>query len=198
MKKSILLLTIMSLHTLYAHTLLFLGDSLTEGFGVGKNQSYPSLVEEMINKELNRPITIINGGVSASTMSDGLLRLRWYLKRNPSIIFIALGANDGLRGLNLQKSQESLEAIIQLSKHHGAKVLLAGMKIPPNYGKEYSQAFEAMYERVQKKYQLPMMPFLLQGVAGERLYNQADGIHPNAQGYQVIAQNVFEFIKEHL
>jgi acyl-CoA thioesterase-1 len=120
------------------------------------------------------------------------------LKKNPDIVFIALGANDGLRGLDLQESQNNLEQIIQTAKKAGAKVVLAGMLIPPNYGPAYSKSFKAMYKTLKTKHELSMLPFLLEGVAGEKKYNQSDGIHPNAKGHEIIADNVFEFIKEDL
>lgn len=200
MKKIIWILFMMLLSTLDANekTILFLGDSLTEGLGVSKDEAYPILVQELIAKQLGKNITVINGGVSGSTTSDGLARLKWYLKRQPSIIFIALGANDGLRGHDLNKSQANLEAIIVHAKNSGAKVLLAGMLVPPNYGDEYANQFKAMYATLQKKYQLKALPFLLEGIAGKKEYNQADGIHPNAKGHQQMAQKVFDFIKEEL
>jgi acyl-CoA thioesterase-1 len=198
MKKFILLLSLIFVNTLYAKSILFLGDSLTEGLGVSKEEAYPKLVEDLIQTKLNKNITVINGGVSGSTTSDGLARLKWYLKQKPSIVLVALGANDGLRGVDLSKSQANLEAIIEYAQKSGAKVLLAGMLIPPNYGEEYGNAFKTIYTNLQSKYGLKALPFLLDGVAGEKAYNQADGIHPNAKGHQLIANKVFDFIKEEL
>ncbi len=180
------------------NTILFLGDSLTEGLGVSKEQAYPSLVEKMIESKLKKDITVINGGVSGSTTSDGLARLQWYLKKKPFLILVALGANDGLRGLDLSKSQKNLEEIIEHGQSSGAKVLLAGMLIPPNYGHEYAERFKKMYQNIQDKYNLKSMPFLLEGVAGKKELNQRDGIHPNAKGHEIIAKKVFEFIKDEL
>lgn len=200
MKKIILI--IFALNLMFANakadTILFLGDSLTEGLGVSKEEAFPKLVENMIQTELKKDITIINGGVSGSTTSDALSRLKWYLKKNPYIVFIALGANDGLRGLDLEKSKENLEEIIQHAQNSNAKVLLAGMLIPPNYGEEYSKRFKEMYEEIKNKYQLKSMPFLLDEVAGVQNLNQIDGIHPNVEGHKIIAKNVFKFIKEEL
>ena len=149
-------------------------------------------------EELKKDISIINAGVSGSTTSDGLDRLKWYLKKKPSIVFLALGANDGLRGLDLKQSQKNLEEIIKYAQESGAKVLLAGMLIPPNYGPEYSENFRKMYELLKDNYKLKSMDFLLEGVAGNKELNQRDGIHPNEQGHKIIAKNVFEFIKEEL
>ena len=200
MKKIILI--IFALNLIFANakadTILFLGDSLTEGLGVSKEEAFPKLVETMIQTELKKDITIINGGVSGSTTSDALSRLKWYLKKNPYIVFIALGANDGLRGLDLEKSKENLEEIIQYAQKANAKVLLSGMLIPPNYGEEYSKRFKEMYEEIKNKYNLKSMPFLLDEVAGVQNLNQIDGIHPNVEGHKIIAKNVFTFIKEEL
>lgn len=200
MKKIILI--IFALNLIFANakadTILFLGDSLTEGLGVSKEEAFPKLVENMIQTKLKKDITIINGGVSGSTTSDALSRLKWYLKKNPYIVFIALGANDGLRGLDLNKSKENLEEIIQYAQKSNAKVLLAGMLIPPNYGEDYSKRFKEMYEDMKNKYNLKSMPFLLDEVAGKKKLNQRDGIHPNVEGHKIIAKNVFKFIKEEL
>ena len=179
-------------------TILFLGDSLTEGLGVTKEDAFPKLVETMIQSELKKDVTIINGGVSGSTTSDGLDRLKWYIRKKPSMVFLALGANDGLRGLDLKQSQENLEEIIKYAQESNAKVLLAGMLIPPNYGPAYSEDFRKMYEQLKNKYKLKSMDFLLVDVAGNKELNQADGIHPNEQGHKIIAKNVFEFLKEEL
>lgn len=202
MKKITLILFVVFLQILTANTkdktVLFLGDSLTEGLGVSKSEAYPNLVKELAKKELSKNIKVINGGVSGSTTSDGLSRLKWYLKRKPDIVFVALGANDGLRGLNLTQSQKNLEEIIEHAKKADAKVLLAGMIIPPNYGPAYSKEFEKMYFKIKEKYKLRFIPFLLKDVAGVQDLNQADGIHPNAKGHKIMAKEVFNFLKEEL
>ena len=200
MKKFIIILFLITLQFANAKddTILFLGDSLTEGLGVTKEEAFPKLVEILIQKELKKDISIINAGVSGSTTSDGLDRLKWYLKKKPSIVFLTLGTNDGLRGLDLKQSQKNLEEIIKYAQESGAKVLLAGMLIPPNYGPEYSENFRKMYEEIKDKYKLKSMPFLLDQVAGNKNLNQSDGIHPNEQGHKTIAKNVFEFIKKDL
>jgi acyl-CoA thioesterase-1 len=202
MKKAILILFLTFLQLVYANsptqTILFLGDSLTEGLGVSKAQAYPHLVQTMIETKLDKNIKAINAGVSGSTSSDALNRLQWYLKQKPDMVFIALGANDGLRGLNLEQTQKNLEAIITHAKNSGAKVLLSGMLLPPNYGLDYTQAFQKMYENIKEKHNLAYLPFLLQDVAGVKELNQADGIHPNAKGHQQVAQTVFNFLKGQL
>ena len=207
MKKILLIVFLITLQILNANnlnsksntqTILFLGDSLTEGLGVNKQNAFPNLVQELFKKEQNKNITIINGGVSGSTTSDGLDRLKWYLKRKPSIVFLSLGANDGLRGLNLTQSQKNLEEIIEYAQNAKAKVLLAGMLIPPNCGPDYSKEFQQMYQNLKNKYNLKIMPFLLEDVAGVKQLNQRDGIHPNEQGHKQVAKNVYEFLKEEL
>lgn len=200
MKKIILILFLFNLYVANAkaNNILFLGDSLTEGLGVNKDDAFPKLVENLIQTELKKDITVINGGVSGSTTSDGLSRLKWYLKKKPFLVFLALGANDGLRGLDLNQSQKNLEEIIKYAQKSNAKVLLAGMLIPPNYGPEYTERFKKMYQELKNKYKLKSMPFLLNGVAGNKELNQRDGIHPNEEGHKYIAKEVFEFIKEDL
>jgi len=200
MKKIILILFIFNLLITNAkpNTILFLGDSLTEGLGVSKEDAFPKLVETLIQTELKKSIIVINGGISGSTTSDGLARLKWYLKKKPYLIFLALGANDGLRGLDLKQSQKNLEEIIKHAQESNAKVLLAGMLIPPNYGPEYVEQFKKMYQKIKVKYKLKSMPFLLEGIAGKKEFNQRDGIHPNEKGHRYIAKKVFEFIKEDL
>ena len=200
MKKIILILFLSNLLIANpkANTILFLGDSLTEGLGVSKEDAFPKLVETLIQTELKKDITVINGGVSGSTTSDGLARLKWYLKKKPYLVLLALGANDGLRGLDLKESQKNLEEIIKYAQESNAKVLLAGMLMPPNYGPEYSERFKKMYQQIKIKYKLKSMPFLLDGIAGKKEFNQRDGIHPNVEGHKYIAKKVFEFIKEDL
>ena len=202
MKKILLFLFILNIFNTIvnakSNTILFLGDSLTEGLGVNKEDAFPKLVETMLQTKLNKNIQVINGGVSGSTSNDGLARLKWYLKKKPDIVFIALGANDGLRGLDLQQSQKNLEDIVQYAQKSNAKVLLAGMLLPPNYGADYSNSFKTMYQTIKTKYNLKSMPFLLEGVAGKKEFNQRDGIHPNEKGHKLIAKNIFELLKENL
>ncbi|MGB3750381.1 MAG: arylesterase [Arcobacteraceae bacterium] len=208
MKKIILFVFILTLQIISANnsdnkkstidSILFLGDSLTEGLGVSRTDAFPYLVEKLIQKELQKDIKVINGGVSGSTTADGLDRLKWYLKRKPSIVFITLGANDGLRGLDLTQSQKNLEVLIEYAQNADAKVMLASMLIPPNYGPKYAEQFKTMYENLQTKYNLKNTPFLLENVAGKKELNQRDGIHPNEQGHKIIAQNIFTFLKEQL
>lgn len=190
-KNSVLFLCLLLPLSAWAETkVLFLGDSLTAGYGVKKEDAFPALVGKTINKDGKKKIKIINAGISGSTTAGAKKRLRWYLKGKPEILFLALGANDGLRGLDLKKSEKNLEKVIKLAQKKGLLVVLAGMMLPPNYGKEYRTQFQAMYKNLAKKYDTEFIPFLLKGVGGEANLNQSDGIHPNEEGHKVIAKLV--------
>lgn len=175
--------------------ILFLGDSLTAGYGLEQKDSFPYKVGELFNAN-GVKVKIINGGVSGSTTASGPSRLRWFLRSKPSLIFLALGANDGLRGINLDSSKENLSKVIKKAKQLKIPVVLAGMQIPTNYGEEYRNKFKQMFISLSKEYQIPIMPFLLEGVAGVQELNLEDGIHPNAKGYDIIAKNVYKVLKD--
>lgn len=177
-----------------ATTILFLGDSLTSGYGVERSEAYPSLISNMLQQDYPETITIINGGISGSTSAGALSRLRWYAQVQPDILFLALGANDGLRGLALDQLNRNLEQVIQQAKQQSMVVILAGMMVPPNYGKEYSTGFRQVYVQLAEKYDLLFVPFLLDGVAGREAFNLADGIHPNPQGHRQIALLAYPYI----
>lgn len=176
---------------------LLLGDSLTAGFGVDPSQAYPVLVEAALQAQ-GLPVSFTNASISGSTTASALGRLRWYLKTKPDVLYLALGANDGLRGQSVEGMKENLAATIRLAQSQGIKVLLAGMKMPPNYGAAYTQSFEAVFPALAKEYRLPLLPFVLEGVAGKPELNQADGIHPNPQGHQKVAAGVTRFFLSHL
>lgn len=175
--------------------ILVLGDSLTEGYGLTKEQAFPAVLEKLIAQSGKKDVVVLNGGVSGSTTASGASRLKWHLKAQPEIVIIALGANDGLRGVKIEESRKNLTATIELARKSGLKVLLAGMKLPPNYGKEYSRDFEKMFVELSKKYSVPLIPFLLEGVGGDPSLNLEDGIHPNAQGHEKIAKTVLKHLK---
>ena len=175
--------------------ILVLGDSLTEGYGVDPKYSFPSYLQRILD-EKKLKYKVINGGVSGSTTASGLNRMNWYLKGKPKVMILALGANDGLRGLKLADSKKNLEEIIKKAKNQKVKVLMAGMQMPPNYGKDYTTSFKKMFENIAKTHNLKFMPLLIEGVAGVKELNIEDGIHPNRKGYQVIAKNVFEYLKD--
>ena len=175
--------------------IVIIGDSLTEGYGVEKSQAFPAKLEQVLEKN-DHNYKVINGGVSGSTTSSGMSRLKWFLKAKPDLIILALGANDGLRGIKVEKSKKNLEEFIRKCKKENIPVVLAGMQIPPNYGKEYTEAFKKMYQELAAKYELSQIPFLIEGVAGVAELNIEDGIHPNEKGHSIIANNVYKHIKE--
>ena len=174
---------------------VFLGDSLTAGFGLAAEEAFPALVAAAF-AERGKPIRAINAGVSGDTTAGGLRRLDWALKSRPQVVVVALGANDGLRGQPLQSIEANLNAIVEKARAAGARVLLAGMLMPPNYGGEYASGFAAIYPRVAKQLGIPLVPFLLEGVAGHPELNQPDGIHPTAEGQRVVARNVEPYLAE--
>lgn len=174
---------------------VFLGDSLTAGLGLEEDQAYPAVIERELEEE-GVPIRILNAGVSGDTTAGGLSRIGWLLGQKPDVVVVALGANDGLRALPVEQAEKNLREIIRRSQAAGARVLLLGMKMPPNYGPEYTQSFEGMYAGIAKDMNVPLVPFLLEGVGGERSLNQDDGIHPTAKGQEVLAKNVRPYLEE--
>lgn len=178
--------------------IVILGDSLSSGLGVEPEQAYPYLVQAHFKKTGQHHIKIFNGSISGSTTAGALSRLKWYLRVKPDMLILALGANDGLRGLSTSRMEQNLSSCIELAREKGMTIILAGMKMPPNYGPEYSREFEQAFENLSKKYDLTLIPFLLKDVAGKPDLNQADGIHPNADGHKIIARTVLETLLEQL
>lgn len=174
--------------------ILAFGDSLTAGFGVAEPENYPSRLQ-VILKEKGYPHRVVNAGVSGDTTAGGVRRITWLLKQNPRIVVLALGANDGLRGLSIGEMYSNLKQIIEICRERGAKVLLAGMKIPPNYGEKYSQEFVDVYVKLSQEFELRLLPFILEGVAAKREYTQADGIHPLGPGYEIVAATVWKHLE---
>ena len=174
--------------------LVAFGDSLTAGLGVSPEEAYPARLQEKLQLSGYR-YRVVNAGVSGETSAGGLRRVDWILKSIPDIVILELGANDGLRGLNLSQTRANLEQIIQRLMAGGATVILVGMKLPPNYGADYTRAFQSMYADVAKHYGIPFIPFFLEGVAANAHLNQADGIHPTGAGYAVIVQNTWPIIE---
>jgi len=170
---------------------VFLGDSLTAGLGLSVDEAYPAHVASLLAAR-GIEVRILNAGVSGDTSAGGLERLDWFLRRHPDVVVVELGANDGLRGQPLESLEANLRAIVRRSLEAGARVLLAGMRIPPNYGPEYSEGFAALYPRIAREENVALLPFLLEGVAAVPELNQPDGIHPNAEGQRLVAQNVAE------
>ena len=175
-------------------TIAVLGDSLTAGLGVMPDEAYPALLQARLRRE-GHDYRVVNAGVSGDTTAGGLRRVDWVLRAHPSAVIVALGANDGLRGLSVTAMRSNLEQIVERLRAGGAQVLLAGMHVPPNYGQAYGREFAGAFAAVARKTGVPLMPFLLDGVAGEAGLNQADGIHPNAKGQAVIAERVWPYLK---
>ena len=179
------------------YNILFLGDSLTEGYGVPAEKAYPELVKKRLFTNLGKKVEIFNLGVSGSTTSSGLTRLKWITgQKKINLMILALGANDGLRGIPLEKSRQNLVDIIRFAKEKQIKVILAGMKIPPNYGEDYRSGFEKIFKDLASTHKVAFLPFLLKDVAGIKALNLPDGIHPNEKGHEIMAQTVFNVLKD--
>lgn len=174
--------------------ILFLGDSLCAGYGVEQEQAFPSLINTVYQNQPNLDVRVINASISGSTSASGYSRLRWGLRNKPDILVLELGANDGLRGLSTEDLEKNLAKTIRLALKNNIKVLLAGMQVPPNYGKNYSSQFKQVFSRLAVQHNITLIPFLLEGVAGDPGLNTADGIHPNARGHQIIAQTVMKYL----
>jgi acyl-CoA thioesterase-1 len=163
-----------------------LGDSLTAGLGVAEENAYPALLEHRL-RAAGQDYEVVNAGVSGDTSAGGLRRLDWSLRGNVRVLIVALGANDGLRGLPVAEMEKNLAAIIERAQSRGIRVLLAGMEAPPNFGPAYTSEFRRVYARLAARYHVTFIPFFLEGVAGRAALNQPDGIHPTAEGHRVIA-----------
>lgn len=171
-----------------------LGDSLTAGLGLHADQAYPALLQARLNAG-GLDYEIVNAGVSGDTSAGGLARLDWALQGDVRILIVALGANDGLRGLPAAELRENLAQIIERAQSRGLTVILAGMEAPPNFGRDYVVAFHQVYPALAARYHLATVPFLLNGVAGIERLNQRDGIHPTAEGARIVADNVWKVLE---
>src|SRR5258708_33031945 len=176
-------------------TILFFGDSLTAGYGLSPGQAFAALVEKELLKG-NKKVKVINAGLSGETTAGGLSRIDWTLREPIDIFVLELGGNDGLRGLPLEQTKKNLQSIIDKVKvkYPKAKIVLAGMMVPPNMGKEYSDGFKQIYPNLAAKNKSHLIPFLLESVAGNEKLNQPDGIHPNVEGHQIVAKNLVKFL----
>lgn len=190
----LLLCLLLPLSSQAAKTLVILGDSLTEGYGVQKEKAFPALVEKKL-QEAKLDWKVTNAGVSGSTSASAASRTDWILKSKPDAILLALGANDGLRGLSTESMEKNLREAINKMKAAKIKVFLAGMQMPPNFGADYTKKYREVFPRVAKEEKIDLLPFLLQKVGGESKLNLADRIHPNEEGHKIIAETVFQFLK---
>jgi len=174
--------------------IVFLGDSLTAGLGVAKEQAVPAVIQERLRREGYR-YEVVNAGNSGDTSDGGLTRLDWSLGGNVAILVIELGANDGLRGIPPSRTRQNLEAIVETARHRGITVLLTGMEAPPNYGPAYTAEFRQTFRDVARREQVAFMPFFLEDVAGVPRLNQADGIHPTPEGARIVANNLWRYLE---
>jgi acyl-CoA thioesterase-1 len=174
--------------------LVAFGDSLTAGFGAPPGKSYADFLQQDIDRKGYR-WRVVNLGVSGDTSTDGLARMPEVLDAHPQIVILELGANDGLRGIPVDRMRDNLEQMIVSLQKTGAKVVLAGMTLPPNYGREYISGFENAYRDLGRKYRLTIIPFLLEGVGGHADLMQGDGLHPTAEGNRRVAANVMRTIE---
>lgn len=182
---------------LQAQTILCLGDSLTAGYGLDEAQAWPAVVQAMATKD-NKPWTLINAGVSGDTTQAGRNRLDWALRAQPDVVVIALGGNDGLRGIDPATTEANLRQIIERVQQRGAQPILAGMQLPTNLGDDYRQRFAALFPRLATEFSIPLIPFLLEGVGGVRELNLSDQIHPNADGQRRVAATVYAALQQAL
>jgi acyl-CoA thioesterase-1 len=178
-------------------TVVFLGDSLTAGYGLDPGDAYPSVLQQRL-REHGLDADVVNAGVSGDTSAGGLRRVDWSLEGDVRVLVVALGGNDALRGLSTAELQRNLGAIIERAHRRNVTVILAGMEAPPNLGKAYTSAFRQVYRDLAAQYRVALVPFLLDGVAGHAALNQADGIHPNAAGASKVADLVWPALERAL
>lgn len=176
--------------------ILFYGDSLTAGYGLSTEEAFPAVIEKKL-KQKGKPAKVVNAGLSGETSAGGLNRLDWVLKQRVDVFVLELGANDGLRGLPLDQTRKNLQSIIDkvVAKYPKAKIVIAGMLVPPNMGPDYTASFRKIFPELAGKNKATLIPFLLQDVAGDEKLNIADGIHPNVEGHKIVADNVLKIIE---
>ena len=177
-------------------TLLFLGDSLTFGYGLSPEFSYPSLIGEKL-REAGLEYGVVNAGVSGDTTASGLRRLDWLLRQAPAVLILALGGNDGLRGIPVETTRSNLQQIVDQLRERDPdiQIVLTGMQAPPNMGQRFTDGFRRIFSDLAEQNELALVPFLLEGVAGDPDLNQADGIHPNQAGQRIVAENVWQVLE---
>lgn len=195
-KVLMVVLTLLMVQTNPTKTVLFFGDSLTAGYGLTVEQAFPALIEQEF-KQKGKNLKVINAGLSGETSAGGSTRIDWVLRQQVDVFVLELGANDGLRGVPLEETRKNLQAIIDKvrAKNPKVKIVVAGMMVPPNMGKPYSDGFQKIFPEIAKKNNATLIPFLLEGVAGDEKLNQADGIHPTVEGHKIVARNVMKFIQ---
>jgi len=177
----------------YEGTIAAVGDSLTAGLGVNEEEAYPARLERKL-REAGHRWRVINAGISGETSSGVLSRVAWVLKLKPDIVILETGANDGLRGIDPKVTQRNIDETVRILKENKVIVVLAGMRMVSNLGREYTAAFASIYPAVARKHGLVLVPFFLKGVAGDPALNQADGIHPTGEGYRIAAETVYPYV----
>ncbi len=175
--------------------ILALGDSLTEGFGVDQSMSYPAQLQDKLLQN-GHNVAVINAGISGDTTTNGLARVDWSLQNEPDIVIVELGGNDSLRGVDLAVTQANLDEIVRKYTESGAVVIVAGMQTIQNLGPDYTAEFAAMYPALAEKYNALLIPFFLDGVAADPALNQADFVHPTAEGYTVIVDRIYPIVEQ--
>lgn len=177
------------------HIITAFGDSLTAGYGLPVNSSYPSILEKKLKSE-GYNYKILNAGLSGDTTAGGLSRVKWVIQTKPEIVILELGANDALRGMSVQDAKKNLEKIIEQLQTNKIKILLCGMNAPRNLGEKYYKEFDGMYPVLAQKYNLVLIPFFLEGVALKKELVISDGIHPNEKGYyKIVNNNIWKYLK---
>jgi acyl-CoA thioesterase-1 len=176
-------------------TIAAVGDSLTAGLGVDEEEAYPAQLERKLAAEGYR-WRVVNAGISGETSSGALSRVNWILKLKPDIVVLETGANDGLRGIDPAVTRKNIAELVRILQENKVTVVLAGMRMVANLGPQYTKAFASVYPAVAKERGVILVPFFLQGVAGDQDLNQADGIHPTAEGYRIVAETVYPFVRE--
>ena len=179
----------------YRGTIVAMGDSLTDGLGVDETMAYPARLERKL-ASVGHAFRVVNAGISGETSSGAFSRINWVLTLEPDIVVLETGANDGLRGLDPGLVEKNIHNIVRTLKSKGVVVVLAGMQMVENMGPEYTAAFARIYPAVAETEQVVLVPFFLQGVAGESQYNQYDGIHPTAEGYRIVTDTVYPYVLE--
>jgi acyl-CoA thioesterase-1 len=176
--------------------ILFFGDSITAGNGIDQENAFPAIIQQKIDS-LGWNFEVVNGGLSGETSAGGLRRIDWMLRQPVDVFVLELGGNDGLRGIDPATTKKNLQKIIDKvkQKYPGAKIILAGMQVPPNLGSRYTEQFKEIYPELARKNNVALIPFLLEGVGGNPELNQSDGIHPTIEGHKVIAETVWEVLK---
>ena len=192
----VLILILLVLPVQEKKLIVFFGDSITAGYGINIESAFPALVQQSLNED-GHSYRVINSGLSGETTAGGLQRIDWVLRSKPDVFVLELGGNDGLRGLSLEETRKNLSEMIAKVRevNKETKILLAGMQIPPNLGQDYTNAFRDLFAEIAESENVFLIPFLLEGVGGERELNLSDGIHPNEAGHAIVAKTVLKYLE---